>query len=77
MATTYYKQVVDLLRQHGFEFIRQGKGSHELWASAGQSIKVEGGRAPAHREAERRLPARVERWRRRRLARVAVATAAP
>ena len=40
MATTYYKQVVDLLRQHGFEFIRQGKGSHELWASAGQSIKV-------------------------------------
>ena len=40
MATNYYKQVVDLLRQHGFEFTRQGKGSHELWASAGQGIKV-------------------------------------
>ena len=40
MATNCYKQVVDLLRQHGFEFTRQGKGSHELWASAGQGIKV-------------------------------------
>lgn len=27
----YYKQVRALLEQHGFVFIRNGKGSHEIW----------------------------------------------
>ena len=27
----YYKQVTDQLRQHGFNCLRSGKGSHEIW----------------------------------------------
>jgi predicted RNA binding protein YcfA (HicA-like mRNA interferase family) len=27
----YEKQVKDLLRQHGCQLLRSGKGSHEIW----------------------------------------------
>lgn len=27
----YYAQLTQLLKQAGFYFIRQGKGSHEIW----------------------------------------------
>lgn len=27
----YYKQVTEQLRLHGFNYIKNGKGSHEIW----------------------------------------------
>lgn len=40
MASNYYKQVVDAVRGRGFRRIRQGKGSHEIWAGAGTETKL-------------------------------------
>ena len=40
MAIDYYRQVVKALRIQGFERVRQGKGSHEIWASTAIGIKV-------------------------------------
>ena len=40
MASNYYKQVVDAVRRQGFTRIRQGKGSHEIWARAGTEGKI-------------------------------------
>jgi predicted RNA binding protein YcfA (HicA-like mRNA interferase family) len=31
LAGFRYRDVVQLLRQHGFEFRRQAAGSHEIW----------------------------------------------
>ena len=28
----YYVEVIALLKQHGYSFLRQGKGSHEIWS---------------------------------------------
>ncbi|MBT8419557.1 MAG: type II toxin-antitoxin system HicA family toxin [Gammaproteobacteria bacterium] len=33
MAETLYPQIKNILRAHGCHFIRQGKGSHEIWYS--------------------------------------------
>lgn len=27
----YYKLVIEQLKQHGYIWLRQGKGSHEIW----------------------------------------------
>ncbi|WP_093383018.1 type II toxin-antitoxin system HicA family toxin [Rugamonas rubra] len=27
----YYKLVIELLKKHGYVYLRQGKGSHEIW----------------------------------------------
>ena len=27
----YYRPLIKILRQNGFEFLRQGRGDHELW----------------------------------------------
>ena len=27
----YYRPLVKILRQNGFEFLRQGRGDHEIW----------------------------------------------
>jgi predicted RNA binding protein YcfA (HicA-like mRNA interferase family) len=27
----YYKLVIEQLKQHGFSYIKNGKGSHEIW----------------------------------------------
>ena len=40
MATGYYRQIVKALRIQGFERVRQGKGSHEIWASTATGTKV-------------------------------------
>jgi predicted RNA binding protein YcfA (HicA-like mRNA interferase family) len=29
-----YRELVSILRQHGFELVRPGKGSHEIWFNA-------------------------------------------
>ena len=44
MASNYYRQVVDAVRKQGFTRIRQGKGSHEIWAQAtgGKKISIPG-----------------------------------
>jgi hypothetical protein len=33
MPKTYYRDLVDLLKQGGCEFVRTGKGDHEIWYS--------------------------------------------
>jgi hypothetical protein len=33
MGATFYPQLVVLLRSAGCQFVRQGKGSHEIWHS--------------------------------------------
>jgi len=33
MASMSYRELVALLRQHGCTFVRQGKGSHQIWFS--------------------------------------------
>ena len=40
MPSNYYHQVVDAIRKQGFTRIRQGKGSHEIWARPGAAPKV-------------------------------------
>ena len=27
----YYSQVIAMLKQHGYSFLRPGKGAHEIW----------------------------------------------
>jgi hypothetical protein len=29
----YYKLVADLLKEHQYQFLRNGKGSHEIWTN--------------------------------------------
>ncbi|SCX91980.1 HicA toxin of toxin-antitoxin [Nitrosospira sp. Nl5] len=36
----YYPRVIDQLKKHGFIFIRQGKGSHELWGKGSLAVTV-------------------------------------
>ncbi len=33
MGNSYYQQVRDILLANGCSFVRQGKGSHEIWFS--------------------------------------------
>ena len=33
MGIGYYDQLIKILKQYGFTFLRQGKGSHEIWNS--------------------------------------------
>lgn len=33
MGAGYYSIVVGILKRHGCTFVRQGKGSHEIWYS--------------------------------------------
>ena len=40
MASNYYRRVVDAIRKRGFTRIRQGKGSHEIWAHATRGTKL-------------------------------------
>ena len=34
MGKNLYPELVRLLREAGCEFVRQGKGSHEIWSSS-------------------------------------------
>lgn len=29
----YYAAVIAVLKEHGYRFLRQGKGSHEIWTN--------------------------------------------
>jgi len=29
----YYKLVIEILKQNGYSFLRNGKGSHEIWSN--------------------------------------------
>ena len=40
MASNFYRRVVDAIRKRGFTRIRQGKGSHEIWAHAARGTKL-------------------------------------
>lgn len=34
--TEYYKQVIAMLKKHGYSLYRQAKGSHEFWCKDGR-----------------------------------------
>jgi hypothetical protein len=36
----FYRDVVLRLRQHGFEFKRQGRGDHEIWWGPATKVSV-------------------------------------
>ena len=36
----YYRDVVRLLRESGYEFKRQGRGDHEIWWNATTGVRV-------------------------------------
>ena len=42
MASNFYNQVIEELERNGFRFLRQAKGSHEMWVddSTGQKVSV-------------------------------------
>jgi predicted RNA binding protein YcfA (HicA-like mRNA interferase family) len=41
-VTDYVKQLHDLLREAGFDFLRPGKGSHQIWRNpnTGKSVAI-------------------------------------
>ena len=36
----YYPQVIAMLKQHGYSFLRSGKGAHELWSNGKRNQTV-------------------------------------
>jgi predicted RNA binding protein YcfA (HicA-like mRNA interferase family) len=36
----YYNQLVKILKDNGFSFLRAGKGSHEIWAKGRVAVSV-------------------------------------
>ncbi len=36
----YYRDVIRLLRDNGFEFRRQGRGDHEIWWNPRTGVRV-------------------------------------
>jgi len=36
----YYRDVIRLLRENGFQFKRQGRGDHEIWWNSQSGIHV-------------------------------------
>jgi predicted RNA binding protein YcfA (HicA-like mRNA interferase family) len=36
----FYKQVIAMLKKHGYSLSRQGKGSHEIWSKGSISVTV-------------------------------------
>jgi predicted RNA binding protein YcfA (HicA-like mRNA interferase family) len=36
----YYVQVVAVLKQHGYSFLRAGKGAHEIWGNGSRNQTV-------------------------------------
>jgi len=42
-VTDYVKQLRELLREAGFEFLRHGKGSHDIWRNpmTGKSVAIQ------------------------------------
>lgn len=36
----YYKLVIEQLKKHGFSYLRQGNGSHELWSNGKMTTTV-------------------------------------
>lgn len=37
----FYNKVVEILRQHGFRLVRQGKGDHEIWGNGNVNVTVD------------------------------------
>jgi len=36
----YYRELIRLLRENGFEFKRQGRGDHEIWWNPNTGVSV-------------------------------------
>jgi hypothetical protein len=36
----YYRDLIALLKEAGYEFKRQGRGDHEIWWNAGLKVSV-------------------------------------
>ncbi len=37
---SYYREIVDLLKNNGWSLHRQGKGSHEVWVNSVTGVKL-------------------------------------
>jgi predicted RNA binding protein YcfA (HicA-like mRNA interferase family) len=63
-----YRDVVKFIKTQGWVFLRQGKGSHELWGLPDESVKES---IPAHGEVSagvvgalmKKLPSSPNNWR--------------
>ena len=40
MPSGFYRQLVKELRRNGFRYLRNGKGSHEIWVNDADGISV-------------------------------------
>lgn len=36
----YYSPVIAMLKEHGYSFLRQGKGAHEIWTNGKRNQTV-------------------------------------
>ena len=36
----YYDLIIAVLKKHGFSYLRQGKGSHEMWSNGSACVTV-------------------------------------
>jgi hypothetical protein len=50
VPTPLYRQLTEILLRHGCEFVRQGKGDHEIWKSSisGKRFTVDKGGKNRH-----------------------------
>ena len=44
----YYKQLIQVLKTHGFSHFRAGKGSHEIWSKGAVAVSVPSNCASRH-----------------------------
>lgn len=40
MAKTFYHQLIRILQDHGYEYLRPAKGSHEIWWNPASGAKM-------------------------------------
>jgi predicted RNA binding protein YcfA (HicA-like mRNA interferase family) len=36
----YYAQIIKILKDNGFSYLRPGKGSHEIWSKGSVAVSV-------------------------------------
>ena len=39
----YYPVLIQILKRHGFSFLRPGKGDHEIWTDGKKTVVVDRG----------------------------------
>ncbi len=44
----FYKQFTEILKRHGYKFLRPGRGDHEIWSNGKQIATVDRGCKSRH-----------------------------